>query len=97
MTGTVVVSGVGLWKPEYSISNDELVASYNAFARRFNTENAAAIEAILPLVGPDTVVLTQQNGVDNGEQLAAALGPDHVMIGSAFMEGRIVEPGVVYQ
>ncbi len=45
MTGTVVVSGVGLWKPEYSISNDELVASYNAFARRFNTENAAAIEA----------------------------------------------------
>ncbi|MCZ6643136.1 MAG: beta-ketoacyl-ACP synthase III [Gammaproteobacteria bacterium] len=45
MTGTVVVSGVGLWKPEHSISNDELVASYNAFAERFNTENAAAIEA----------------------------------------------------
>ncbi|MEE8304123.1 MAG: beta-ketoacyl-ACP synthase III [Candidatus Tectomicrobia bacterium] len=45
MTGGVVVSGVGLWKPEYSISNDELVASYNAYAERFNVENRAAIDA----------------------------------------------------
>ena len=45
MTGGVVVSGVGLWKPEYSISNDELVASYNAYAERFNAENRAAIDA----------------------------------------------------
>ena len=60
-------------------------------------QNAPAIEATKPLVGPDTIVLTQQNGVDNGDQLAAALGADHVMIGSAFMEGRIVEPGVVSQ
>lgn len=45
MTGGVVVSGVGLWTPEYSISNDELVASYNAYAERFNAENRAAIDA----------------------------------------------------
>lgn len=45
MTGGVVVSGVGLWKPEHSISNDELVASYNAYAERFNAENRAAIDA----------------------------------------------------
>ena len=60
-------------------------------------QNAPAIEATKALVGPDTIVLTQQNGVDNGDQLAAALGADHVMIGSAFMEGRIVEPGMVSQ
>ena len=60
-------------------------------------QNALAIEATKPMVGPDTIVLTQQNGVDNGDQLAATLGPDQVMIGTVFMEGRIVEPGVVSQ
>ena len=47
--------------------------------------------------GPDTVVLTLQNGIDNGDQLAQALGTSLVMIGSAYMEGRIKEPGVVTQ
>lgn len=41
----VVVSGAGLWKPKYTITNDELVASYNAYADRFNTDNSAAIAA----------------------------------------------------
>lgn len=59
--------------------------------------NPAAIASIPPMVGPDTVALTLQNGIDNGEQLAEAIGPGPVMIGSAFMEGRISEPGVVTQ
>ena len=59
--------------------------------------NNAAIAALPPMVGPDTIVLTLQNGVDNGDQIAAAIGPGPVMIGSAFMEGRISEPGVVTQ
>lgn len=60
-------------------------------------QNAAAIEATRPMVGPATVVLTLQNGIDNGDQLASVLGPQPVMIGSAYMEGRILEPGVVSQ
>ena len=59
--------------------------------------NARAIEAIRPIMGTDTVVLTLQNGIDNGDQLAEAFGPSRVMIGSAYMEGRIKEPGVVTQ
>ena len=59
--------------------------------------NAAAIASMPPMVGPDTVALTLQNGIDNGEQLAEAVGQEPVMIGSAFMEGRISEPGVVTQ
>ena len=39
----VVISGSGLWTPEYSISNEELVESYNQFANKFNEENAADI------------------------------------------------------
>ena len=59
--------------------------------------NAQAIEAVRPMVGPETVVLTLQNGIDNGNQMAEAIGAAHVMIGSAYMEGRIKEPGVVTQ
>ena len=59
--------------------------------------NPEAIEAVKPLVGPDTVVLTLQNGIDNGEQLVHVLGPRAVMIGSVYMEGRIKEPGVISQ
>ena len=59
--------------------------------------NPAAIASMPPMVGPNTVALTLQNGIDNGDQLAKAIGPGPVMIGSAFMEGRISEPGVVTQ
>ena len=59
--------------------------------------NSDAIAAVAPLIGPETVVLTLQNGIDNGDILAEAVGEEHVMIGSAYMEGRISEPGVVTQ
>ena len=59
--------------------------------------NDDAIQAIRPMLGPDSIVLTLQNGIDNGEQLVEAYGPDRVMIGSAYLEGRIAEPGVVTQ
>jgi beta-ketodecanoyl-[acyl-carrier-protein] synthase len=41
----VVISGTGLFTPPYSISNDELVAAFNAYAGQFNAEHAAAIAA----------------------------------------------------
>lgn len=44
MTDTVVISGVGVWTPEHSITNQELVDSYNGYADKFNQENAEAIE-----------------------------------------------------
>ncbi|MFG0382123.1 beta-ketoacyl-ACP synthase III [Pseudomonas sp. zbq_18] len=39
-----VISGTGLYTPANSISNDELVASFNAYVQLFNSENAEAIE-----------------------------------------------------
>lgn len=41
----VVISGTGLWTPELSISNEELVASFNRYVELYNSRNAAAIEA----------------------------------------------------
>ncbi len=40
-----VISATGLWTPEKSISNAELVASYNAWSDKWNAEHAAEIEA----------------------------------------------------
>ena len=41
----VVISGSGLYTPPYSVSNDELVNSYNSYVDLFNQQNAADIEA----------------------------------------------------
>ncbi|MDA1127913.1 MAG: ketopantoate reductase family protein [Chloroflexi bacterium] len=59
--------------------------------------NEAAAAALPPMMGPETAVLSLQNGINNGEILSNIVGEDHVMIGSAYMEGRISEPGVVTQ
>ena len=40
----IVISGTGLWNPEYTISNEELMQAYNAYAEQFNLEHAAEIE-----------------------------------------------------
>lgn len=40
-----VISSTGLWTPEDSISNEELVESFNAYVDKWNSENAAAIKA----------------------------------------------------
>ncbi|MCU1716387.1 beta-ketoacyl-ACP synthase III [Pseudomonas sp. 5P_3.1_Bac2] len=39
----VVISGTGLYTPANSISNDELVASFNSYVQQYNADNAEAI------------------------------------------------------
>lgn len=41
----IVISGTGVWTPKYAVTNAELVDSYNAWAKQYNKENAAAIQA----------------------------------------------------
>lgn len=40
-----VISATGLWTPEDSISNEELVESFNSYVDKWNAEHAAEIEA----------------------------------------------------
>ena len=42
---SVVISGSGLWIPAEFVTNEELVASYNAYATLYNERHAAQIEA----------------------------------------------------
>jgi beta-ketodecanoyl-[acyl-carrier-protein] synthase len=41
----ILISGTGLFTPPESISNEELVASFNTFAARYNAEHQPAIDA----------------------------------------------------
>ncbi len=59
--------------------------------------NDQAIPAIAPMVGPETTILTLQNGIDNGDRIADKYPDAHVMIGSAFVQARVVGPGTVAQ
>lgn len=59
----------------------------------WSTEEAG--EAARPLVGPDTLVITLQNGVDSRDRLAPILGADRVVAGIAQISAVIEEPGVV--
>jgi 2-dehydropantoate 2-reductase len=61
--------------------------------KAFDTEAAAA--RLGPLLGDATAVVSLQNGVDNEEKLARAVGQDHVMGGAAFIFAGIAEPGVI--
>jgi 2-dehydropantoate 2-reductase len=61
--------------------------------KTFDTDAAAA--RLGPMVGEGTAVVSLQNGVENEEKLARALGEDHVMGGAAFIFARIAEPGVI--
>jgi 2-dehydropantoate 2-reductase len=56
---------------------------------------AEAAEAIRPLLGPDTGVVPLLNGVEAPEQLAAALGPGHVLGGLCRIGAQIAAPGLI--
>lgn len=45
MSEQIVVSGVGVWHPEESISNQELVDSYNAYVDVYNEQHKDEIES----------------------------------------------------
>ncbi len=56
MTATPVISATGLYTPPDSISNEELVASFNLYVDRFNAEHAAEIEAgVVEALAPSSV------------------------------------------
>ncbi|MCB1702837.1 MAG: beta-ketoacyl-ACP synthase III [Halioglobus sp.] len=61
----IVISGTGLYTPAESISNDELVASFNAYVDIFNSENADAIAAgeIAPLQPSSVEFIEKASGI----------------------------------
>lgn len=59
----------------------------------YDTESAAG--AIRPLVGPDTVVLTVQNGIESAARIGEIIGDEHLLSGAAYFPANITAPGEV--
>jgi beta-ketodecanoyl-[acyl-carrier-protein] synthase len=62
---TVVISATGLYTPPDSVSNEELVAAYNAYALKYNDDHAAEIAAgtLTKLEGSSTEFIEKASGI----------------------------------
>src|SRR5687767_9410795 len=56
---------------------------------------ASSTKQMLPMVGPQTMVLPIQNGVMAAEGIASVIGQDKVIGGTVFINSHVVSPGVV--
>jgi len=57
----------------------------------------AAAKAARAMVGPGTVVMGLQNGIDAAERIGAAVGMDHVLGAVTWIAANIEAPGVIRQ
>jgi 2-dehydropantoate 2-reductase len=89
--GTFTVGGAASDRPA-ELGPAELVIFG---VKTYDLEPAA--RAAAALLGPGSMLLTLQNGVDAPDQVAALVGPEHVLIGTTAIESTLVEPGVIAQ
>lgn len=60
-------------------------------------DNATALPMISPMLGPDTSVLTLQNGVDSVAEVAAITGEERVIGGTTYIATALSAPGLIEQ
>jgi 2-dehydropantoate 2-reductase len=61
--------------------------------KSYDTESVAT--QMKPCVGPNTVILTLQNGIGNAEKIGEIVGLEHVMAGAGYVVSGIESPGVI--
>jgi 2-dehydropantoate 2-reductase len=63
--------------------------------KTYNTDEAA--QAIRSVVGPQTVVLSLQNGIDAAERIGNVVGRERVIGGATWLSSAVEAPGVIRQ
>jgi 2-dehydropantoate 2-reductase len=63
--------------------------------KTYHTDEAAL--ALKPMVGPNTVVVSLQNGVDAADRIGAVVGMEHLIGGATWLSAAIEAPGVIGQ
>ena len=63
--------------------------------KTYNTDDAAT--AIRPAVGPQTVVMSLQNGIDAAERIGQVIGMGHLVGGTTWLSSAVEAPGVIKQ
>jgi len=78
----VVISGTGLYTPAHSISNEELVASFNSWVEHYNTANSDRIAAgeLTPLQPSSVEFIEKASGIRSRYVVdkAGILDPDRM-------------------
>lgn len=59
----------------------------------YDTEPAA--KAIIPLLGPNTCVVTVQNGVESADRIGQVIGDGRTLAGAAYFPANIAAPGEI--
>ena len=63
------------------------------FVKCYHTE--AAVKSALPIIGPNTIVLSLQNGWGNGPRIAGIVGKERVILGVCYHSATVLAPGHV--
>lgn len=63
--------------------------------KSFATKSAVTELKETSVIGPDTMVMSLQNGLGNEEAIASAVGSKNVISGKTYVGGRLLEPGYV--
>src|SRR5256885_14937680 len=58
-------------------------------------DTEAAARQILPVIAPDTGIISLQNGVTKDDMLAPVVGREHLVGGAAYIGVSVVRPGVI--
>ena len=79
---------------------DALDGSWNADLILFCVKgyhNEQALSDMSPAVGESTTILTLQNGIGGGEQIAKRFGSGSVLLGAAYIDAERTAPGIFAQ
>ncbi len=77
--------------------NPETVGIVDVIIPCVKTWNIPEVALMMrPMVGPDTMIVTTQNGVDAGDEFGKVLGKEHVLGGAVRVFAILKEPGYVY-
>jgi 2-dehydropantoate 2-reductase len=63
--------------------------------KTYHTDEAA--QAIKPLIGADTVVISLQNGIDAAERIGSVVGKEHMVGGATWLSAAVEAPGRIGQ
>ncbi len=83
-------------RPRCARAPTEMGASDLVLIGLKTTANDQFSKLLPPLTGPDTAVLTLQNGLGNEEQLARLFSPKQIMGGLCFVCLNRIAPGVIH-
>jgi 2-dehydropantoate 2-reductase len=93
---TIVDDGQRTKVPVHATTDPASVAPADlvmVFVKQYHTEDAA--RTIAPLLGPDTVLATLQNGLGAGEVLASYHPDTPIVCGVTYHGATLLEPGLV--